>query len=195
MSAIDLEDLVEPSKQRKSHTSKHRHPRPLGSPSPARIPIKHQGDLKQFGYSAKDSAQERHHALEEAEQKYGSLDVIQKVNAIANLQEHRPDGKIFRQDQKWLSAKYEKEKGAGEGPQALWPNNVRWVKGGLAGTEWEGAGGANNQLNWSISRYSAYRDELADAYGGRAAHKGWIPISESIIRGIPQAPPEPILFH
>jgi len=74
------------------------------------IVIKHPGSLLDLGYSSKENTEKRHEALERCIEKYGIVETIRKVNAIAVLNKNRPVGKIFEKDLKYLEAK---EKGEG----------------------------------------------------------------------------------
>lgn len=61
------------------------------------------GELTSLGYHASLSIGERHNALLRAVDKYGLDDVIWKLNAVAVLNKNKPVGKIFREDQQWVS--------------------------------------------------------------------------------------------
>lgn len=80
------------------------------------------GLLTQFGYHADKSARARHIALMKAVAHEGYVGVIRHLNLVATYSKNRTPAisRIFRQDQRWLSAKYKKEK------ERTGQSHIRW---------------------------------------------------------------------
>lgn len=74
---------------------------------PVRIKISKDGALSSLGYSSNNSERSRHIALNKAIKDYGYISVIRKLNALAVLNKNKNPrlSKIFRDDQRWVSAK------------------------------------------------------------------------------------------
>jgi len=72
------------------------------------IPPLVQGFLRQFGYSAYSSEQERRKALDEAVKNYGGLSVFRKLNAIYVLNKNKNPSlaKVFLKDREYVYRKY-----------------------------------------------------------------------------------------
>ena len=76
------------------------------------IPIIRKGLLAKYGYHdiATLTMDQRHQALKKAVNAYGPQEVIWRLNAVANLQNvaNPKISKMFRTDQRWVSALYKK---------------------------------------------------------------------------------------
>lgn len=70
------------------------------------------GGLSRFGYHANLSLRSRHIALLRAARSEGFVPIIQRLNLTSTFSKNRSPrfSKIFKMDQRWLSAYYEKEK-------------------------------------------------------------------------------------
>lgn len=69
-----------------------------------RIPMKHEGDLKNLGYSLGKSARSRHASLKKAVKRYGRLSTSRKLNALAvfNKRRHPLTARKARADRKFV---------------------------------------------------------------------------------------------
>lgn len=72
--------------------------------SKVRIPMKHEGDLKNLGYSLGKSARSRHASLKKAVKRYGRLSTSRKLNALAvfNKRRHPQTARKARADRKFV---------------------------------------------------------------------------------------------
>ena len=71
------------------------------------IKIKNKGALSIYGYHAKDPiAIRKHIILSKLLPKYGFHNLIEKLNAIAVLNKHNPNGRIFKSDKEYVERLY-----------------------------------------------------------------------------------------
>jgi len=66
--------------------------------------------LRRYGYSTKKSESKRHNALNKASEKYHPLDVLRRLNLIANYTAEPDVEKVLRRDVRYMSKKYKQYK-------------------------------------------------------------------------------------
>lgn len=72
----------------------------------ANIQINHPGSLRSCGYASKDSAEDRHAALNRAVKRFGLGETIKKINALVVLNKSRPNlHRIYKSDLSYLESK------------------------------------------------------------------------------------------
>jgi hypothetical protein len=74
-------------------------------------PLGDEVHLSNFGYSLKETKQERQKSLKKASKKHGTLKVLKRTNLIANYSQWNEDNyKKLRQDVEFLKDEYAKQK-------------------------------------------------------------------------------------
>lgn len=71
------------------------------------IPPLQKGKLRDFGYSVKEPATQRHKALDKAVKEYGATSVARKLTAVATLQKNTNPkaSSTFKKDEKYVMRK------------------------------------------------------------------------------------------
>jgi hypothetical protein len=76
------------------------------------------GSLTKYGYSSRDSTEDRHKALKKAAKVYGPEKLVLKLNAVCVLNKNRAPtlSKIFCRDKKWVQKTFSKVKSRSRKP-------------------------------------------------------------------------------
>lgn len=117
------------------------------------------GVLTMYGYHADNSARSRHAALMRAVEDEGYVAIIRRLNLIATYSKNRTPhySHIFKQDQRWLSAKYKKAKQLHDGMRSRpWRNGSSKLTAGI------GASGGGRLAAGPADPDDDYEDEEFD---------------------------------
>lgn len=100
------------SRKSRSRNTKGGRSHPSCEKTDSCIKLSNKGYLSELGYSTSESKKNRYKALDKAIKDEGHLPIIRKLTALRNLNNrYNPEvSKIFKEDAKYVSKRYEKEK-------------------------------------------------------------------------------------